>query len=177
MIAQKILNIMAQVQPVIKSKTNEEQGFDYAGLSDIILCVRESMIKEKVIMLPQELTDINIRGNDVSIKMIYRFFDVEADPKGKNEYIDVQVAGQGLDSNGWGIYKALSGAYKYALTQTFSIPTLDDAERGNLNITQENQNEGIVQNGSLNEKEVESIFGESSTNDIEKMFNLGEKIA
>ena len=48
---------------------------------------------------------------------------------GKNDYIDVNIPGEGMDKDGWSIYKALSGAYKYAITQTFAIPTVDDAEK------------------------------------------------
>ena len=35
MIAQKILNVMTQIGPIIKDKTNEEKGFDYVALGHI----------------------------------------------------------------------------------------------------------------------------------------------
>lgn len=39
--------------------------------------------------------------------------------------------------------KHFHGAYKYAITQTFAIPTIDDAEKTNLNNNSETQNENM----------------------------------
>ena len=50
MIALKILNVMTKIGPIIKDKTNEEKGFDYASIASIIIKAREAMIEEKVII-------------------------------------------------------------------------------------------------------------------------------
>ena len=129
MIAQKILNVMTNIGPIIKDKTNTEKGFDYASIASIIFRAREAMIEEKVIMIPLKINQINVRGCNVIIDMTYRFFDTEPNEKGECDYMDVNVPGEGCDKEGWATYKALSGAYKYAITQTFAIPTIDDAEK------------------------------------------------
>lgn len=136
------------------------------------------MIEQKIIIIPQKVEQIVQRGNDIVISMIYRFYDAESNSKGQNEYIDVNVAGEGFDKDGWSIYKALSGAYKYAITQTFAIPTVDDAEKSktNVNVVPENNSidlHGNEGNGTLNENEVEQILGAPSMNDYEKIFELG----
>ncbi len=180
MIAVKILNVMKKIGPMIKDKTNEEKGFDYVSLASIIIKAREAMIEEKIIMIPYKVEQVSQRGNDITISMIYRFWDTEADKKdGKNEYIDVNVVGEGCDKDGWAVYKALSGAYKYAITQTFAIPTLDDAEKSkydeNVNSSNENIEQPIIQNGGLNESKIENILGDPSIEDFENIFSLGEK--
>lgn len=108
MIVQKILNVMAKIGPIIKDKTNEEKGFEYASLANIIIKAREAMIEEKIIMFPQKLEQIVQKGNDITISMIYRFYDSEPNEKGENEYLDVNIPGEGCDKEGWAVYKALS---------------------------------------------------------------------
>ena len=58
MIAIKILNVMTKIGPIIKDKTNEEKGFDYASIASIIIRAREAMIEEKVIMIPLKLNQV-----------------------------------------------------------------------------------------------------------------------
>lgn len=178
MIAQKILNVMTKIGPIIKDKTNQEKGFDYASLANIIIQAREAMIDEKIIMLPIKVNNITVRGSDVIIDMTYRFYNAEPNEKGECDYIDVNIPGEGFDKDGWAIYKALSGAYKYAITQTFAIPTIDDAERdkyaNNMNEEGEEKinNSSIIANEKLNEKDIDKLLGEPSDEDFEKLFDL-----
>lgn len=81
--------------------------------------------------------------------------------------------------NGWAIYKALSGAYKYAITQTFAIPTIDDAEKSKFtadgNESDNADEPTIVEDGSLNESKIEEILGNPDESDFEALFELGKK--
>ena len=183
MIAQKILNVMTQIGPIIKDKTNEEKGFDYASIANIIMKAREAMIEEKVIIIPYNLRQLVQKGNDITIDMVYRFYDAEPDKDGKCDYIDINVPGEGCDKEGWAVYKALSGAYKYAITQTFAIPTIDDAEKdkfsnnndgGNVENNEDNSN-NIVNEITLNEKNIENKLGDPELEDFENIFVLGNK--
>ncbi len=178
MIANKILNVMTKIGPIIKDKTNTEKGFDYASIAAVIIKAREAMIEEKIIMIPIKVEQIVQKGNDTTISMIYRFYDAEANEKGVNEYIDVNIPGEGCDKDGWAVYKALSGAYKYAITQTFAIPTVDDAEKskldGNATENAEVETEAILENGALNENKIEDMLENPSIEDYENIFNLGQ---
>jgi hypothetical protein len=55
--------------------------------------------------------------------MAYTFSDVDS-----GEEIVAKVAGQGLDSGDKAPYKAMTGALKYALLQSFLLATGDDPE-------------------------------------------------
>ena len=96
MIASKILNVMKKIGPIIKDKTNEEKGFDYASIASIIIRAREALIEEKVIMIPLKLNQVVQRGNDVLIDMVYRFYDTEPNEKGECDYMDVNIPGERL---------------------------------------------------------------------------------
>ena len=174
MIANKILNVMTKIGPIIKDKTNEEKGFDYASLANIIMKSREAMIEEKIVMIPVKTEQIVQRGNDITISMVYRFYDAE-----NSEYIDVNVPGEGCDKEGWAVYKALSGAYKYAITQTFAIPTIDDAEKDKYSSNDDNENtsdgNNVNNQGGLNENNIEKLFGDPDIEDYNSIFDLGNK--
>lgn len=176
MITQKILNVMTKIGPVIKDKTNEEKGFDYASIASIIMTAREAMIDEKVILFPLKLNQVTQKGNDVIIDMIYRFYDTEKNEDGKCDYIDVNVPGEGCDKEGWAVYKALSGAFKYAITQTFAIPTIDDAEKDKYTENNEKSNidttDDNVEGDSLDENDVEKMLGSPSAEDFDNIFSL-----
>lgn len=174
MIVAKILNVMTKIGPIIKDKTNEEKGFDYASIASIIIKAREAMIEEKVIIIPLKLNQVVQKGNDVIIDMVYRFYDTEPNKDGKCDYMDVNIPGEGCDKEGWAIYKALSGAYKYAMTQTFAIPTIDDAEKSKYtenNAETIDDNEDINEE-SLNENNIEKMLGNPDIEDFDKIFNL-----
>lgn len=178
MITQKILNVMTKIGPVIKDKTNEEKGFDYASIASIIMTAREAMIDEKVILFPLKLNQVTQKGNDVIIDMIYRFYDTEKNEDGKCDYIDVNVPGEGCDKEGWAVYKALSGAFKYAITQTFAIPTIDDAEKDKYTENNDNSNtdtnttDDNVEGNLLDENNVEKMLGTPSVEDFDNIFML-----
>ncbi|MGO9607791.1 MAG: hypothetical protein ACLQAT_31065, partial [Candidatus Binataceae bacterium] len=57
------------------------------------------------------------------VVMAYSFSDVDS-----GEEIVAKVAGQGLDSGDKAPYKAMTGALKYALLQSFLLATGDDPE-------------------------------------------------
>ena len=176
MIASKILNVMKKIGPIIKDKTNEEKGFDYASIASIIIRAREALIEEKVIMIPLKLNQVVQRGNDVLIDMVYRFYDTEPNNKGECDYMDVNIPGEGCDKEGWAVYKALSGAYKYAMTQTFAIPTIDDAEKDKYTTNNSDENSSnIVQDGNLDENNIEKMLGDPEISDFDNIFALGEK--
>ena len=170
MIAQKILNVMSKIGPVIKDKTNEEKGFDYASIANIIFKAREAMIEEKIIIIPLTVKQIVNRGNDVMIDMIYRLYDTEPGKDKVCDYMDVNIPGEGCDKEGWAIYKALSGAYKYLLTQTFAIPTIDDAEKDKYTTDDTIQSENIIdEDGELNENNIDSVLGNPNVDDLERI--------
>lgn len=176
MIASKILNVMKKIGPIIKDKTNEEKGFDYASIASIIIRAREALIEEKVIMIPLKLNQVVQRGNDVLIDMVYRFYDTEPNNKGECDYMDVNIPGEGCDKEGWAVYKALSGAYKYAMTQTFAIPTIDDAEKDKYTTNNSDEdNSNIIQGGNLDENNIEKMLGDPEISDFDNIFALGEK--
>ena len=70
------------------------------------------------------------------------------------------------------------GAYKYAITQTFAIPTIDDAEKGNVGVEIEDTiNEEVIEKNMLNEEKMENLIENPSIQDFDSIFKLGNKSA
>jgi hypothetical protein len=96
------------------------------------------------------------------VVMAYTFSDVDS-----GEEIVAKVAGQGLDSGDKAPYKAMTGALKYALLQSFLLATGDDPEdeRVDTRFTAPGSDRAI----SADEvRELERLIGETGT-DLERV--------
>lgn len=62
------------------------------------------------------------------------------------------------------------------MTQTFAIPTIDDAEKDKYsNNTEVEESDTVITSGSLDENNIEEIFGNPDVSDFDNIFDLGEK--
>ena len=126
---------MADVGFVGKNQKNTAQGFKFRGIDDMINALYPALIKNGVFMSPrttsytQELREVT-RSNGksgvdkhVALMVEYDFYAEDG-----SKVTVGPVAAEGLDSGDKATNKALSAALKYALIQTFSIPTEDMAE-------------------------------------------------
>lgn len=127
----KMFAIMSAIDAIPKDGYNDFHKYAYATERAIKEVVRAQLLQQKV-LFQFEVTDVttqetkNDKG-DTSILTVIRgnavFICVES-----GEEMRIPFAGQGADKGDKGIYKAITGAIKYALTSTFLIPTGDDAE-------------------------------------------------
>lgn len=126
-ICKKVLAVMREVGYVQKGGKNDFQGYKYASEADAIASLRPALIKHGLFLIPS----VESVGMDeyacVNVTMLYRLFDEEGN------FITFRAAGSGTDKNSKGvgdkgIYKALTGASKYALLKTFLMETGDDPE-------------------------------------------------
>ncbi len=134
-IYKKMSEVMKEVGYVGKDQKNVAQGFKFRGIDQFVNALYPALTKHGVFMTPRcvsernELKDVT-RSNGkqgvdkhVTIMMEYDFY---ADDGSK---VTVgPIPAEGLDSGDKATNKALSAALKYALIQTFSIPTEDMAE-------------------------------------------------
>lgn len=164
MIGEKIINIMKEIEPIVKTEQNEGEEFKTAKVEKIISMVQPLLIKNKVIIVPVKILDLISEGNKVFVKMLYQFIDVGDNTK---ELIEVEVPGEGYDEKGRAVYAALTGAYRYAIQQVFAIPIVDE-----IKIDQENKS--IEQTDISNLDNVTNISDIQGTNEVNQ--NLVEGI-
>jgi hypothetical protein len=131
----KMSNVMKEIKSVSKNEKNQAQGYKFRGIDAFINALYPALTKHGVFMTPrctsytQELKDVT-RGSGkpgvdkhVSMLMEYDFFAEDG-----SKVTVGPIPAEGLDSGDKATNKALSAALKYALIQTFSVPTEDMAE-------------------------------------------------
>ena len=139
----KLSRVMDEVQYIQKRGFNKFHRYKYATESDVSEKVREVLAKENVVMMPDVVEHttrehINLKGNReyiATVKMKFTFIDGET-----GEEISIHSVGEGQDAGDKAVYKAITGATKYALMKAFMIPTGDDPE-ADTGVDERNQGE------------------------------------
>lgn len=135
LIYKKMSDVMKEVKAVTKDQKNTAQGFKFRGIDQFVNALYPALTKHGVFMTPfcthqsHEIKDV-VRANGkaavdkhVTIAMAYNFYAEDG------SFVTVgPIPAEGLDSGDKATNKALSAALKYALIQTFSVPTEDMAE-------------------------------------------------
>lgn len=127
----KLVEIMNTIERIPKRGHNNFHDYDYALESDIKDVVRKEMSSRNIIMLSHELSRTSTpvttkKGSQeqiVTLEVEYTLFD--ADTGESTKFVGY---GDGQDAGDKAVYKAKTGALKYALTSLFLIPTGDDPE-------------------------------------------------
>jgi hypothetical protein len=119
--------VMRDVGYVQKAGHNDFQNYKYATEADAIAALRPAMIKHGLCMIPSVESVEQDEWGNTNVLMHYRILDEEGN------FLSFRAAGSGNDKNSKGvgdkgIYKALTGASKYALLKTFMMETGDDPE-------------------------------------------------
>jgi len=124
----KISAIQAELGAISKNGRNAFQNYDYMKESDIVNAINPLMVKHGVVMIPNTggatVHDL-AKGKLTMFQMQFKIVNVD-DPE---DYTTIMTVGQGSDNGDKGAYKAMTGAKKYALMQTFMIATDDDPEK------------------------------------------------
>lgn len=129
---EKLHAVMSDVQYIQKDAKNTEQKYTYASEAAIKAALHKAFVEYKVGFLPS-VTDLAVseagetqRGGKrwfCSVDLDCEFYDVET-----GYGITKQFRGLGIDSQDKGIWKAITGAVKYFLANSFLIETGDDPE-------------------------------------------------
>ena len=128
---QKLAVVRRRLAYVQKRGHNERKNYNYVTAADIAGAVGDILAELGVIVVPR-LESISHEPSHTSksevertarVVMAYTFMDVDT-----AEEITVKVAGEGLDAGDKAPYKAMTGALKYALLQSFLLATGDDPE-------------------------------------------------
>jgi|SRR5215470_5374698 len=127
----KMINVMQEVNYIQKNGFNTFHRYKYATEADITSAFSEAFRKHKIFMfstvLERNCSTYKNKKNEewfmVTVKIQITFVDAES-----GEQFTVEFYGDGTDPGDKAIYKALTGAQKYALMKTFLVSTGDDPE-------------------------------------------------
>ena len=121
----KINAIMKEITAIGKEKQNKQQGFKYRGIDDVMNAIFPLFAKYGVFVVPEVLESTRTErqskaGGNMAFtvsKVKYTFFATDGSS------ISAVTQGEGMDSADKSTNKSMASAMKYALFQTFCIPT------------------------------------------------------
>lgn len=127
----KLAKIRNDIDPMKKDGKNIKQNYAFLSDKQITLEVSKLLEKHNVVITHNDRTEPLIQYTNNSgtttflttVYVDYTFWDVDS-----GESISGSVVGQGTDTGDKGVYKAITGAFKYLYVKTFNIPTEDDPE-------------------------------------------------
>lgn len=125
--------IMKAVTAIEKDRRNQTQGYNFRGIDDVYNVLHDVMANNGVFCLPSVIADrheerTNAKGTTLIYRVITMKYTFVAYDGSSVEAIAI---GEGMDSGDKAANKAMSAAQKYALLQTFLIPTEDDKDSEN----------------------------------------------
>jgi hypothetical protein len=122
-----MLEVMRKVGYVQKDGKNEFHGYKYASEANLIAALRPALIDAGLVLIPSVTNVTQDEYGNTHVMMNFTLMDDEG------YTFTFSGAGSGNDRNkngvgDKGIYKAITGATKYALMKTFLLETGDDPE-------------------------------------------------
>lgn len=126
-----IIAVMNEVG-YVKKQRGANISYTYAGEAALIGALRPAMVEHGIFMYVLFVDNLvqdgytTSKGNDMNRTILRSTIRFQHEG---GTYIDVMSAGEGADSGDKSLNKALTGAYKYALRQTFCIETGDDPDK------------------------------------------------
>lgn len=141
---EKMLNVMSKVGYLNKDGFVEtSKGKGYKALTDekVLTAIRPVLVEERLLMLPvkmdhrrtdEKVTAYDRDGNPIErtnrltdVDMVFRFIDVD----NPSDVVEVVSSGTGVDTQDKGIGKAQTYAKKYAILNSFLVPSGDDTDQ------------------------------------------------
>ncbi len=130
-IQKQMLAVQEELTAITKDQKNGQQGWRFRGVDDVMNTLHPILVKHQVFVTPEVLdikrtSTATAKGtvlNYATVTVKYTFYTDDG------VGLSVVSAGEGMDSGDKATAKAMSIAYKYAMFQTFCIPTEDDPDR------------------------------------------------
>lgn len=124
-IYESITSIMSEGYTITKDKKNQQQGFKYRGIDDVMNTFFPLLSKHHVFCVPEvidcrrEERQTTKGGNLIYSILTIRYTFYAED----GTSVSAVVVGEGMDSGDKASNKALAVGMKYAMFQVFCIPT------------------------------------------------------
>lgn len=121
-IHQKIAHIFSKTVNVKKTGFNAHFGYKYVKEEDLVEMIRP-LFAEQGLHLSVHVTEVKeFQNNCIAARLVINVFDSDG-----NAW-NAETWGMGQDKGDKGLYKAITGGFKYWLYKSFMIPTGDDPE-------------------------------------------------
>lgn len=123
----KMASILRETKAITKSEKNQQQGFKFRGIDNVMNEHHELFAKNEVFILQEvqgfttENRPTKSGGTNTFTRATVKFRYITTD----GSCVETVNVGEAMDSGDKGMNKAMSVALKYSLLQMFLIPTED----------------------------------------------------
>lgn len=129
-LAAAVCAVMAEVGYIQKTGENQRDRYKYASDADLLRAIQPAMAKAGLCLLPVAVewtraTHERQSGGPMDKAEAIVTYRLIHSGGGS---VDLRTAGCGTDTLDKAVYKAMTGAYKYVLRQTFAIPLGNDPD-------------------------------------------------
>ena len=171
--------VMDDVGSIRKEKRNQQQGFMYRGIDDVMNALNPAFTKHKLFIVPEiqeqrrEERQTAKGGNLIYSVCRIKFTFYAED----GSHVEAVVIGEGMDSGDKATNKAMSIAFKYACFQVFCIPTEEMADPDqeshetkpqSASNSQQHQRAGARQGQKQQENKPPQLINEQQLNELMK---------
>ncbi|HEY0883296.1 MAG TPA: ERF family protein [Archangium sp.] len=124
-IIEAMVKVMAEVGVIGKDRKNPQQGYQFRGIDDVLAVVQPLLAKHGVIVTPEvveherETLPTKSGGTQFSVRLLVRHTFRHID----GSFVVATTLGEAIDTGDKASNKAMSQALKYAVTESFAIPT------------------------------------------------------
>jgi hypothetical protein len=156
-IFQAINAVMGEVGYVKKQKSLDLK-YTYAGEAALIEALRPAMVSHGVFCYATSYDSVTQSEYTTRNGAVMTRTTLRATVRFQHDsgtFIDVQSVGEGADSGDKSLNKAMTGAYKYALRQTFCIETGDDPDKSQNEIGKRETTRNVVSEKPVTESKPE----------------------
>ncbi len=147
---------------ISKDKRNTMQNYSFRGIDDIYNALAPLLAEHNLVILPKVLSrEITERVSQKGGTLFYVVLEMEfmfICPEDGSSHV-VSTYGEAMDSGDKATNKAMSAAYKYAVMQTFCIPTEggdNDSETQTFEIVPKKS----ASNNEISEREILLLQGQ-----------------
>jgi hypothetical protein len=121
-----MIGILTDISPIAKEQRNTAQGYQFRGIDQFLNALHPLMAKHGVYVTPSVESIERTERQGKSSVLLYAIATVRFTFRAADgSSVDCVTVGEGMDSGDKATNKAMSAAYKYALMQTFAVPTED----------------------------------------------------
>lgn len=130
LIYKSIIEVMKKVNAISKGRKNQQQGFSFRGIDDVMNELHATLAECGVFVVPCVLDEQRTTGKTKNCsdmfytrqRISFTFYAEDG------SHIDAVVIGEAMDTGDKASNKALSIGLKYALLQVFCIPTEEEKD-------------------------------------------------
>ena len=127
-ISTKLLKVQSNLKTIKKTGYNNHQKYSYATEQDINDVIRPELAKNNIAHVwSVENVELLKDGQFAIATVLHTFTDTDS-----GESVQIKSVGTGADKGDKAVYKAYTGASKYAFAKMFLIDTDDDPEKDTI---------------------------------------------